>query len=77
MYDSSPFVIREPSGPLMLSCLLPCAVFATLMKLLAMPGDQLALTSLLPPVETRAIEGLIAALNLSFAVSSAGHLSQL
>ncbi|KAL4457812.1 hypothetical protein ABPG75_012677 [Micractinium tetrahymenae] len=43
------------------------AVFATLIKLLAIPGDQLALTSLLPPRETRAIEGLIAALNLSFA----------
>ena len=51
--------------------LAPPAVFATLIKLLAMPGDQLALTSLLPPPETRAIEGLIAALNLSFAVSRA------
>lgn len=49
----------------------PSAVFATLTKLLALPGDQLALTSLLPPPETRAIEGLIAALNLSFAVSGA------
>lgn len=43
------------------------AVFATLIQLLAIPGSRLEQTSLLPPPTTRAIEGLIASLNLCFA----------
>lgn len=43
------------------------AVFATLIRLLAIPGNRLAETALLPPPTTRAIEGLVAALQMSFA----------
>lgn len=43
------------------------AVVTTLIKLLAISGDQLEATSLLPPHSTRTIEGLIAVLNLFFA----------
>lgn len=43
------------------------AVVTTLIKLLAIEGDSLEATSLLPPRSTRTIEGLIAVLNLFFA----------
>lgn len=41
-------------------------VGATLVRLLAIPGHQLAATSLLPPPGTRTIEALVASLNLCF-----------
>ena len=40
------------------------AVGATLLKLLALPGSRLHETTLLPPPETRAIEALVASMNL-------------
>ena len=43
------------------------AVACALIKLLAIEGDQLEATSVLPPRSTRTIEALIAVLNLCFA----------
>lgn len=47
-------------------CML-AVVAATLIRLLAIPGHQLASTSLLPPPGTRAIDALVSSLNLCFA----------